>query len=78
MMNRNELEALAYDEAIRLKETYFDHHHPYTCWMEIPAEVSFVDEDEFYWLVQVELERQGEKITRNGKFFKIDRFQNHK
>lgn len=77
-MNRAELEALAYDEAMRLKETYFGHHHPYTCWMEIPADVSFIDEDEFCMLVQLELERSGEKITRDGRFFKINRFQHHK
>ena len=75
MMNRNELEALAYDEAMRLKEEYFDHYHPYTCWMEIPAEVSYVDEDAFCVLVQEELERMGEKITRDGIYFKIDKFQ---
>lgn len=46
-MNRAELEALAYDEAVRLKEEWFNHYHPYTCWIEIPKDVSFVDEDYF-------------------------------
>lgn len=74
-MDRAELEALAYDEAVRLKEVYFDHHHPYTCWIEIPAGVSYRDEDLFCKLVETELENMGENITRDGKFFKIDKFQ---
>lgn len=77
-MNRAELEALAYDEAVRLKEKWFNHYHPYTCWIEIPKDVSFVDEDYFCRLVESELEIMGEKITRDGKFFKINRFQCHK
>ncbi len=77
-MNRPELEALAYDEALRLMEVYFTHVHPYTCWIDIPADVSYNEVDFFCRLVEDELLLKGEKITRNGKFFKINRFQHNK
>lgn len=75
VVKRSELSALAYDEATRLVEEYFSHHHPYTCWMEIPAEVSYAEEEFFCSLVESELRARGEKITRDGKYFKIDKFQ---
>lgn len=78
VMERNKLVALAYDEAARLKEDCFNHYHPYTCWIEIPAGVSYADEDLFYSMVEDELKIMGEEITRDGKFFKINRFQSHK
>ena len=75
-MNRAELEALAYDEALCLLETSFSFDNPYTCVIDLPPEISFNDESAFYRQVEEELAAKGEKIAREGEFFKILRYQN--
>lgn len=72
-----DLVALASEEANRLYETYFHHHHPYSVEIETYG-VPTGREDYFYRLVEEELLNKGEKIRRNGQYFKIDRYQAHK
>lgn len=70
----NDITALAYDEAQRLLETCFACYFPYTCVIEDYG-VAFEEQEKFYGQVEEELLLKGEKITRNGKYFKIDRYQ---
>ena len=70
----NDITALAYDEAQRLLETCFACYYPYTCIIEDDG-VPFEKRETFYRQVEEELLLKGEKITRNGKYFKIDRYQ---
>lgn len=73
-MTKSELEALAYDEAQRLLEKEFTYHNPYTRIIECD-EIPYNQQSEFCQIVEKELELKGEKITRDGKFFKINKFQ---
>lgn len=66
--------AKAYDEAQRLIEKCFSFHNPYSCVIEDDG-IPFNQKERFYRLVEEELLEKGEKITRNGQFFKIDRYQ---
>lgn len=74
-MDRAELEARAYDEAQRLLERDFSFYNPYTCIIEAD-EIPFGDRDRFYGLVEIELAAKGEKISRDGQYFKISKYQN--
>ena len=73
-MDKMTMTAMAYEEAQRLLEKSFSFHNPYTC--EIEAEgIPFNQREEFYKLVEEELLERGEKISRQGEFFKIDKYQ---
>lgn len=69
-----ELEVLADEEARRLYEVEFSHHNPYTREIETSG-IPYPQEEEFCQLVEQELLRKGEKIHRNGRYFKIARDQ---
>ena len=74
--HETDLVALAAEEAIRLYEVYFHHHHPYTVEIEtdgVPSDRI----DYFCRLVEEELELKGEKIRRDGRYFKIAKYQAH-
>ncbi len=73
-MTKSELEALAYDEAQRLLEKEFTYHNPYSRIIECD-QIPYNQQDEFCQMVEEELKLKGETITRDGKFFKIDKFQ---
>ena len=71
-----DLVALAAEEARRLYEANFHHHHPYT--VEIETDGVPEDRTEYFCrLVEEELLAKGEKIRREGQYFKIDRYQSH-
>ena len=54
-----------------------DHHyHPYTVEIETNG-VPYDKEEYFCRLVEEELQKKGEKISRDGRYFKIDRYQAH-
>ena len=73
-MEYSPLEALAYEEAQRLLEKCFSFYNPYSC--EIDAEgIPFEEREKFYRLVEEELARRGEQISRRSQFFKIMRYQ---
>ena len=73
-MDRGQLEVLAYEEAQRLIEKEFWFINPGVC--EIYAEhIPSSERDKFYKLVEEILLEKGEKITRHGEFFSIDKFQ---
>lgn len=68
------LEAEASEEARRLYEREFSFFNPYT--REIETEgISHSKEEAFCQMVEDELRRRGEKILRNGRYFKISRYQ---
>ena len=71
------LTALASEEARRLLEEEFSYDNPYTVVIEDEG-VPYTQRDRFYGLVEEELLMKGEKITRNGQFFKIDKYQKKK
>lgn len=76
-MKRSELEALAYEEAVRLLEKEFSFHNPYSRVIETEG-IPYGDIETFCRLVEDELELKKEKITRDNKYpnlFKIDKFQ---
>ena len=75
-MNDNIL-ALAYEEAQRLLEKYFTFHNPYACMIEAEG-VPFEQQENFYQMVEDELLKKGERIKRDGPYFKIVRFQKSK
>lgn len=71
------LEALASEEARRLYEEEFSYYNPYT--REIFTDgVSFDEEEAFCRMVEQELANRGEKIERQGRYFKISRYQRRK
>ena len=70
----DDIYAKAYDEAQRLMETCFSYCNPYTCIIEDDG-IPFDMQDKFYSLVEEELQLKGEKITREGKYFKINKHQ---
>lgn len=71
-----DLVALAAEEARRLYEANFHHYHPYT--VEIETDGVPYDKVEYFCrLVEEELLTKGEKIRRDGRYFKIDRYQSH-
>lgn len=67
----------AYEEAQRLIEKYFSYDNPYTCIIDAEA-IPFEMREKFYSQVEEELLLKGEKITRHGEFFKIDKYQKKK
>lgn len=69
-----ELEARASEEARRLYEQEFHYYNPYSREIDIKG-IPCALEDKFCRMVEEELELKGEKIHRNGKYFKIDRYQ---
>ena len=71
------LTALASEEARRLIEKEFSYHNPYSVVIEDEG-IPYTQRERYYALVEEELLMKGEKITRNGQFFKIDRYQNKK
>jgi len=70
----NDMTALAYEEAQRLLETCFSCYYPYTCVIEDNG-IPFEEREHFYGQVEEELLLKGEQITRQGKYFKIDKYQ---
>ena len=76
-MTRAELEAMASEEARRLYEKEFSYCNPYTVTIE-DNEIPHNLRDSFYQLVEDELLEKGEKISRNGQYFKIDKYQKKK
>lgn len=73
-MTKSEIEALAYEEAQRIIEEEFSYHNPYTRIIEC-GDVPFNEEEKFCKMVEDELKLKGESITRDGKYFKICRYQ---
>lgn len=71
-----DLSALAYDEAGRLYENFFHYHNPFTIEIDTTG-VPYYLEEAFCRLVEDELALKGEKIRRNGRYFKIDKYQAH-
>ena len=72
----NNIKALAYEEVQRLLEKCFSFHNPYTCIIETDIYgIPFNQKEEFCRLVEKELLEKGEKISREGEYFKIDKFQ---
>ena len=73
-MNNNEIEARACEEAVRLYENEFHYYNPYT--REINAEgIPYSKQEMYFRLVEEELLAKGEKILRQGAYFKIARYQ---
>ena len=72
-MNKMEIEAKAYEEAQRLLETSFSFDNPYTCEID-DSEIPFSDRDFFYAEVEKVLSDKGEEIKREGRYFKICRY----
>ncbi len=70
----NNIKVRAYEEAQRLLEKCFSFHNPYTCIIEAEG-IPFEQQDKFYQLVEEELLKKGERIIREGEYFKIERFQ---
>ncbi|MCI9246254.1 MAG: hypothetical protein HFJ30_03905 [Clostridia bacterium] len=68
------LEAEASEEARRLYEREFHYHNPYTRVIETGG-IPTSQVEEFCQMVEEELLRKGEKIHREGKYFKIERYQ---
>lgn len=68
------LMAKASEEACRLLEKEFSFHNPFKVVIE-DQEIPFTSRNKFYALVEEELRMKGEKITRDGQFFKIDKYQ---
>lgn len=73
-MNDMTLMAMASEEARRLLEKEFSFHNPYTVVIE-DGEIPFTQREQFWSLVEEELRMKGEKITRIGPHFKIDKYQ---
>lgn len=71
-----ELEAMASEEARRIYEKEFSYHNPYTREIESDG-VPVGLEEAYYRMVENELALRGEKIFRDGKYFKISRYQSH-
>ena len=71
-----DLVAMAAEEASRLYEKFFHHYHPWSVDIDT-AGVPFEDEERFCRLVEEEIAAKGEKIRRNGRYFKIDKYQAH-
>lgn len=69
-----ELEAEASEEARRLYEEEFHYYNPYTREIDTSG-ISSQQEERFCQMVEDELRRKGEKIHRNGRYFKIARYQ---
>ncbi len=73
-MDNMEIYARAYEEAQRLIEKCFSFFNPYSC--EIDDEgIPFNQREAFYREVEDVLFEKGYNITRNGRYFKIDRYQ---
>ena len=72
-MTEHELIALAFEESQRLIEKYFISYWPYSCWIELDS-IPYNDQDHFCDLVEAELLQKGHKITRIGKFFKVNKW----
>ena len=70
----DDIRALAYEEAQRLLETVFSYHNPYACIIEVGG-IPFEKQETFCQMVEEELLAKGERITRSGAYFKIDRYQ---
>ena len=73
-MENYELEALAYDEAIRILEKYFSYYNPYTNIIEV-GNVPYNYQERFCQMVEYELKLKGEDIKRDGRYFKILKYQ---
>ena len=73
-MDKATLTAMASEEARRLLEKEFSFHNPYTVVIE-DEDVPFTQRDDFYSLVEEELNMKGETITREGQYFKINKYQ---
>ena len=74
-MEKWKLESKASEEAQRLYEKEFSFHNPYT--VIICDGIPFSQREEFYRLVEEELNSRDEKIIRpyNQQYFKIVRYQ---
>ena len=75
-MNGN-ISVLAYEEAQRLLEKCFSFYNPYTCIIEAEG-IPYESQEKFYQMVENELLEKGEKIKREGPYFKIVKFQKSK
>lgn len=73
-MTNSELEALAYEEAQRIIAEECSYYNPYTRIIEC-GDVPYSEEEQFCGMVEKELKLKGESIKRDGKYFKICRFQ---
>ena len=69
-----DIESLAYEEAQRIMEECFSFYNPYTCIIEV-EEIPFEQREHFCQLVEDELLERGERIKRDGPYFKILKFQ---
>lgn len=69
-----DIRELAYEEAQRLLETCFSFYNPYTCIIEAEG-VEYDEREDFYRLVEEELLCKGERIRREGQYFKISKYQ---
>ena len=69
-----DIESLAYEEAQRIMEECFSFYNPYTCIIEV-EEIPFEQREHFCQLVEDELFERGERIKRDGPYFKIIKFQ---
>ncbi|MCI9087634.1 MAG: hypothetical protein HFJ32_03660 [Clostridia bacterium] len=69
-----ELEVEASEEARRLYEREFHYNNPYSREIETNG-IPYSQEEQFCQMVEDELRLKGEKIHRNGRYFKIDRYQ---
>ena len=76
-MHSSDIRALSYEETQRLLETCFTFYNPYTCIIEAEG-IPFENQEQFYRMVEEELLAKGEKIRREGPYFKILRFQSNK
>ena len=72
-----DLVAVAAEEAARLYEVNFHHYHPYTVEIET-AGIPEHRREYFCRLVEDELALKGETILRDGRYFKIARYQSKK
>ncbi len=73
-MENMELQAIASEEARRLYEKEFSYFNPYT--REIDTEgIPYTQKEAFCRMVEEELLQKGEKIRRQGQYFKIDKYQ---
>lgn len=68
------LEAEASEEARRLYEEEFHYYNPYTREIDTRG-IPYSQEEWFCQMVEDELHLKGEKIHRDGRYFKIDRYQ---
>ena len=71
-----DLVAMAAEEASRLYETCFHHYHPWSVDIDTTG-VPYDKVETFCRLVEEELALRGEKIRRDGRYFKIDKYQAH-